>query len=92
MLQRSMTCRTDCKGRAMNYQQYLKTLIGRRGTLDFPEKGSCGVLENSSYYKLRFNESNLSHRNAHLIDVQDDFVVIQHDVHGAMKIPLSFFW
>ncbi|SEM06450.1 hypothetical protein SAMN04489760_103144 [Syntrophus gentianae] len=76
----------------MNYKEYLKTLIGRRGTLDIPEKGAYDMLKNSSYYKLRFNEANLSQRNAHVLEVQDDFVVIHHDVHGAMKIPLTFLW
>jgi len=67
----------------MNYREYLKSLIGRRGTLDMPEKG---------YYTLRFNESNVRLRNAHLIEVQDDFVVIHHDIHGVIKIPLSSLW
>ena len=68
----------------MNYKEYLKTLIGRRGTLDMPDK--------NSYYTLRFNEPNLRNRNAHLLNVQDDHVVIQHDVHGTIKIPLSSLW
>jgi len=68
----------------MNYKEYLKTLIGRRGTLDMPK--------NDSYYTLRFNESNARLRNAHLLKVQDDFVVIHHDIHGAIKIPLSSLW
>ncbi len=68
----------------MNYKEYLKTLIGRRGTLDMPE--------NDSYYRLRFDEPNVRHRNAHLLRVQDDFVIIHHEIHGALKIPLSSLW
>lgn len=68
----------------MNYKEYLKTLIGRRGTLD--------MTENGSYYSLQFNESNARLRNAHLVEVQDDFVVIHHDIHGLLKIPLSSLW
>jgi len=76
----------------MNYNEYLKTLIGRRGTLDMPKNGSSEMPKNSTYYKLRFNEANLCHRNAHLLEVQDDFVVIHHDIHGEIKIPLSSLW
>ena len=68
----------------MNYREYLKTLIGRRGTLDMPQNGS--------YYTLRFNEPNGRLRNAHLVEVQDDFVVVHHDIHGMIKIPLSSLW
>lgn len=63
----------------MNYKEYLKTLIGKRGTLDMPE--------DVPYYTLRFNESNGRPRNAHLLKVQDYFLVIQHDIHGIIKIP-----
>jgi hypothetical protein len=31
-------------------------------------------------------------RNAHLLKVQDDFVIIHHDIHGVIKIPLSSLW
>jgi hypothetical protein len=70
-------------GFIMTYKEYLKKLIGRRGTLDMPE--------HDSYYTLRFNEENIRLRNAYLIEVQDDFVVINHDIHGMIKIPLSSF-
>jgi len=68
------------EGLTMNYKEYLKTMIRRRGTLDMPEDGSC--------YTLRFNESDARLKNAHLVEVQDDFVVIHHDHHGMLKIPL----
>jgi len=68
----------------MNYKEYLRTLIGRRGTLDMPKNGS--------YYILRFNESDVRLRNAQLLEVQDNFVVIHHDIYGMLKIPLSSLW
>jgi len=68
----------------LNYKEYLKTLIGRRGTL-------CRS-ENNVHYSLRFNEPNVRMRNAHLLKVQDDFVIIHHDIHGVIKIPLSSLW
>ncbi|ABC77974.1 hypothetical cytosolic protein [Syntrophus aciditrophicus SB] len=72
------------EGFAMNYKEYLKTLIGRRGTLDMPKNGP--------HYTLHFNESDSRHKNAHLVDVDDNFVVIHHDVYGILRIPLSSLW
>jgi len=68
----------------MNYREYLKTLIGKKGTLDIPKNGS--------YYTLRFNEADVCRRNAYLVEVQDDFVVIHHDLQGMIKIPLTSLW
>ncbi|ABC78306.1 hypothetical cytosolic protein [Syntrophus aciditrophicus SB] len=65
-----------------NYKDYLKTLIGKKGTLDMPRMG-C------SYYVLCYNKSDVQIGNAQVTDVQDDFVVVHHDVHGTVKIPMS---
>lgn len=64
-----------------NYIEYLKTLIGRRGRLEMPI--------DVPYYTLRFNESNDGRGNAHLLKVQDYFVVIHHDLYGKLEIPHS---
>ena len=65
----------------MNYKEYLGTLVGKKGTLDSPIDGSL--------FTLRFNESHDKFRNAQVLEVYDDFVVIREDISGTLRIPFS---
>lgn len=67
----------------MSYSRYLKTLVGKKGTLDMPRVGCC-------YYVLCYNKEDVQIGNAQVTEVQDDYVLVRHDVYGMVKIPMAY--